>query len=58
VVGGGRAYSALTIDSKGHASAKATIAVTLPDTGKFYVNIHDAVTAMNIIVACGDLARK
>ncbi|MCO4100836.1 hypothetical protein [Gemmatimonas sp.] len=58
VVGGGRAYSALTIDPKGHATGKATLAVTLPDTGKFYVNIHDAATAMSIIVACGDLARR
>ncbi len=58
VVGGGRAYSALTIDPKGHATGKATLAVTLPDTGKFYVNIHDAATAMSIIVACGDLQKR
>lgn len=58
VVGGGRAYTPLTIDAKGHATAKATIAVALPDTGKFYVNIHDAAAAMGIIVACGDLQKR
>jgi Cu-Zn family superoxide dismutase len=58
VVGGGRAYMPLTIDAKGKATGKATIAVALPDTGAFYVNIHDAAAAMNVIVACGDLARK
>lgn len=58
VVGGGRAYTPLTIDAKGHASGKATLAVPLADTTTYNVNIHDAAAAMGIIVACGDLARR
>lgn len=58
VVGGGRAYMPLTIDAKGHASGRATLALALPDTGSFYVNIHDAAAAMAIIVACGDLQKR
>jgi hypothetical protein len=58
VVGSARAYTALTVDAKGHASGKATIAVPLADTSTYYVNIHDAASAMGIIVACGDLTRR
>jgi superoxide dismutase, Cu-Zn family len=58
VVGGGRAYTPLAIDSKGHGAGKATLAVALADTGSYYVNIHDASSAMGIIVACGDLIRR
>lgn len=58
VVGGGRAYAPMAIDAKGHAAAKATLAVALADTGSYYVNIHDAAAAMGIIVACGDLKKK
>jgi len=58
VLGGGRAYTPLSVDAKGQASGKATLAVPLADTTTYYVNIHDAAAAMGIIVACGDLARK
>lgn len=58
VVGGARAYTPMAIDPKGHGSAKATLPQALPDTGTYYVNIHDASAAMSIIVACGDLAKK
>lgn len=58
VVGGGRAYAAIVIDTKGQGKGTATIPVLLADTVTYYVNIHDAATAMGIIVACGDLARR
>jgi hypothetical protein len=58
VVGAARAYAPMSIDTKGRASAKATLAVVLADTATYYVNVHDAAAAMGIIVACGDLARK
>ena len=58
VVGGGKAYTPMAIDGKGHGSAKATLAVALADTATYYVNIHDAAAAMSIIVACGDLAKQ
>jgi len=58
VVGAGRAYPPLVVDAKGHAAAKATLAVPLVDSATYYVNIHDAAAAMGIIVACGDLAKR
>lgn len=58
VFGGGRAYSPITIDAKGNGSAKATVPAVFADTSTYYVNIHDAATAMSIIVACGDLTKR
>lgn len=58
VVGGGRAYTPIGIDLKGHGSATAKLPVLLADTTTYYVNIHDAAAAMNIIVACGDLTTR
>lgn len=58
VVGGARAYTPMAIDAKGHGTAKATLPQTLPDTGTYYINIHDSAAAMGIIVACGDLAKR
>lgn len=57
VFGGGRAYSPIIVDAKGHGEAKATVAATPADTTTYYVNIHDSAAAMSIIVACGDLAK-
>lgn len=57
VFGGGKAYTPLSVDEKGTASSKATLAVAVPDTGHFYVNIHESAANMSKIVACGDLAR-
>lgn len=57
VVGSARAYSPIAIDLKGHGSATAKLDVALSDTSTYYVNIHDAAAAMQIIVACGDLAK-
>ena len=58
VFGGGRAYTPITIDAKGHGEAKVTVPALLTDTTTYYVNIHDSAAAMSIIVACGDLAKK
>lgn len=58
VVGGGRAYTPIAVDGKGQGRGTATIPVLLADTATYYVNIHDAAAAMNIIVACGDLVRR
>lgn len=58
VLGGARAYTPMSIDGKGQGSAKATVSLPLADTATYYVNIHDAATAMGIIVACGDLQKR
>lgn len=58
VFGGGRSYTPITIDGKGDGTSKVTLAVALPDTGSFYVNIHESSANMSKIVACGDLKHK
>ena len=55
VFGGGNAYTPIAENKKGAGESKATLAVALPDTGSYYVNIHESATAMATIVACGDL---
>lgn len=55
VLGGGRAYTPMSIDEKGNGSSSATLAVALPDTGSYYVNVHESATNMGKSVACGDL---
>ena len=56
VLGGGRAYTPITIDLKGNGSSTATLAIALPDTGSYYVNVHESSENMGKIVACGDLS--
>jgi Cu-Zn family superoxide dismutase len=58
VWGGGANYKPLVADAKGNGESKATIAMALPDTGSYYVNIHESSTNMGKIVACGDLKMK
>ena len=41
--------------SKGAAEGEATLRLALPDSGSFYVNVHESASAMAKIVACGDL---
>ncbi len=55
VFGDALAYTPLRIDAKGMADGKATLRVALPDSGSFYMNIHESATNMKKIVACGDL---
>lgn len=55
VLGGGKSYTPITVDDKGHGTSKATLAMAMPDTGSYYVNIHESGTNMSKIVACGDL---
>lgn len=55
VFGGGRSYTPLAGDAKGASEGKATLAVAVPDTGSYYVNIHESSANMGKIVACGDL---
>ncbi len=57
VFGGGKSYTAVAINAKGAGKSKATLPVALPDTGMYYVNIHESATMMAKIVACGDLKK-
>lgn len=58
VFGGGRSYTPITIDAKGEGTGKASLTAVLPDTGTYYVNIHESSANMAKIVACGDLKHK
>jgi hypothetical protein len=55
VLGGGTSYTPLAGDAKGAGSSKAALAAAFPDSGSYYVNVHESATAMATIVACGDL---
>ena len=54
-LGGGKPYTPMVGNAKGAAQGKATLALPLPDTGSYYVNIHESSANMGKIVACGDL---
>lgn len=54
VFGGGKSYTPVAT-SGGHGMSKATLPVAVPDTGSYYVNIHESAGNMGKIVACGDL---
>ena len=58
IFGGMRSYKPITIDAKGNGAAKLSLPASLPDTGHFYVNIHESAANMGKIVACGDLKMK
>ena len=55
VLGAAAAYPALRVNGKGAAEGEATLRLALPDSGSYYVNIHESASAMAKIVACGDL---
>ena len=55
VFGSATAYKLLRVNAKGAAEGKATLRVALPDSGSYYVNVHESATNMSKIVACGDL---
>ena len=55
IYGDAKAYAVLRISAKGAADGKATLRFSLPDSGYYYVNIHESVANMGKIVACGDL---
>jgi len=55
IFGDASEYTPLRVDAKGTAEGKATLRVALPDSGSFYVNIHESATNMKKVVACGDL---
>jgi hypothetical protein len=49
------AYKPLTAGSDGTAKGTATIAMAVPTSGGYYVNIHASPSDMATIVSCGNL---
>jgi hypothetical protein len=58
VWGGGASYKPIVADAKGDGESKTTIAMAVPDTGSYYVNVHESATNMGKQIACGDLKMK
>ena len=58
IFGGAGSYTPITIDAKGNGSSKATLMVAAPDSGSYYVNVHESSANMSKIVACGDLKKS
>lgn len=55
VLGSAGAYPPLRVNAKGAVEAKATLRVALPDSGNFYLDIHESANATGRVVACGEL---
>ncbi len=56
IVGSPGAYKPLAVDGDGNARENASLAVALPYSNDYYVNVHAAANNMGTIVACGNLA--
>jgi Cu-Zn family superoxide dismutase len=55
ILGGANAYTPLTVQPSGAAESKSTLRLALPDSGEFYVSVHESVAKMGTVIACGDL---
>jgi len=56
IAGPADAYPALKVDGDGRAQATAELAVTMPRSGRYFINVHASPSNMSKIVACGNLA--
>lgn len=56
VFGPADAYHAMKIDDQGRASASATLPLSMPTTGLYYVSVGASAANAETIVACGNLA--
>jgi len=56
VFGPGEAYTALKVESDGHANGTATVLLQTPRTGSYFVVVYASVANAETIVACGNLA--
>jgi hypothetical protein len=50
------AYKMLRVGDAGTATADATLPITMPTNGSYYVDVHASATNMSTVVACGNLA--
>jgi hypothetical protein len=56
IVGSANAYRSLEVDKDGRASATADLALPMPRTGQYHVNVHASANNLGTIIACGNLA--
>lgn len=55
ILGGAKIYPSIKVDAKGTGIAKLSLPIVFPDTGVFYLSIHESAANMSKVVACGDL---
>jgi hypothetical protein len=55
IVGDASAYPPLSAGLDGSASAEAVIDVPMDPAAEYHINVHESPSAMDVIVACGDL---
>jgi hypothetical protein len=55
IVGEASAYTPLTVGINGRAAGTATLAIPMPRSGEYMVNIHASASDLGTIVACGNL---
>jgi len=55
ILGVASAYPALRVDGTGATKAKVTLRVALPESGSYYVDVHDSPQNAAKVVACGEL---
>jgi hypothetical protein len=56
IAGPADAYPPLKVNGDGKAQAEADLGVTMPRSGRYFVNVHASPKNMSRIVACGNLA--
>jgi hypothetical protein len=56
IAGPADAYPPLKVNGDGKAQATADLGVTMPRSGRYFVNVHASPKNMSRIVACGNLA--
>ena len=56
VLGSPDAYRSIKIDDDGNARANATVPMTIPTTGSYFVTVSASAANPETVVACGNLA--
>jgi hypothetical protein len=56
IAGPADAYPPLKVNGDGRSQATAELAVTMPRSGRYFINVHASPKNMSRIVACGNLA--
>lgn len=56
VFGNGASYKPVMLTGADKYESKAELRIALPDSGDFYVSVHESAANMKTIVACGNMA--
>lgn len=58
IVGGASSYTPLTVRDDGKAKSEARLAIPVPTSGEYFVNVHKSADDLKTIVACGNLVME